>query len=62
LVILRTDNEAGLEELAAQAKSMDVQHTVFQEPDLWGSTTAIALGPEAKSLVKKLPLAFREAA
>lgn len=41
---------------------MDVRHTVFQEPDLGDSKTAIAFGPEAKCLVKKLPLAFRKAA
>jgi hypothetical protein len=62
LVILRTDNEAGLYALETKAKIMDVRHTVFQEPDLGDSKTAIAFGPEAKCLVKKLPLAFRKAA
>ena len=40
---------------------MNTRYTTFQEPDLGGSTTAIALGPEARCLVKKLPLAFRAA-
>lgn len=57
LVLLETDC---LEELERQAHAKGASCVRFVEPD-WapeGTLTALALGPDAKRLVCRLPLAF----
>ena len=58
LVCLEADDEAALRTLVEQALNRDVPVAVFEEPDLGGALTAIALGPSAKSLVRHLDLAL----
>lgn len=58
LVCLEAENEDALRELIDKALARDVPVASFEEPDLNGSLTAIALGPSAKSMVRHLPLAL----
>ena len=51
-------NEGSLFSIISLAKIAGIRYSFFKEPDLGNSLTAIALGPEGKRLVKKLPLAF----
>lgn len=59
-MIVSAEDEGHLFAIAALAKQLRFRYAIFREPDLENSLTAIALGPEARCLVKKLPLAFRE--
>lgn len=58
LVCLEADSEVALRELAQRALAEDVPVAVFEEPDLDGALTAIALGDSAKPLVRHLRLAL----
>ena len=59
-MIVSVEDDGHLFALAALAKQLGFRYAIFREPDLENSLTAIALGPEARCLVRKLPLAFRE--
>lgn len=56
LVLLGVPDEQALELLSARAKERLVPLAKNHEPDLGGSLTAVALAPEARSLVRTLPL------
>lgn len=53
LVLLQTPD---VEEFAARAAREGVTHALNYEPDLDGMLTAVALGPDAKKMVRDLPL------
>lgn len=57
LALLSTDPQ-GLGELLDDARRM-VAVRPFHEPDLNHQLTALALGPEARRLVRRFPLALR---
>lgn len=59
LVLLETANQQELGGLLRKAKEDGVDASAFHEPDLDDELTAIALGPQARALVRRLPLAFR---
>ena len=59
LVLLEVASESALNDLALQAEACGVAAAAFREPDLANATTAVALGPRAKALVRNLPLALR---
>lgn len=59
LVLLELPDEKALEELVIKAVQEGVPCSLFLEADLDNSLTAIALGPQGRKLVRKLPLAFR---
>lgn len=59
LVLLEVDDQDALAGLLARALEAGVTAIPVYEPDLAGQLTAIALGPEARQLVRTLPLAFR---
>jgi peptidyl-tRNA hydrolase len=58
LVLLEVSDEATLVDLARQARDRGVPAAMFREPDLGDVPTALALGPDARHLVRRLPLAF----
>lgn len=58
LVLLEVDDEPALAVLASAATKDGIAVSRFHEPDLGGALTAIALGPSARSLVRRLPLAL----
>lgn len=58
LVLLEVPDAQALVDLAWTARSRDLPVSVFHEPDLDNAPTALALGPEARGLVRRLPLAF----
>lgn len=58
LVLLETPDEAALAALVARAGERGVACAAFREPDLGDALTAIALAPEARPLVRRLPLAL----
>lgn len=58
LVCLEAADEPSLRELIDKALARDVPVAVFEEPDLGGALTAIALGPSAKPFVRHLDLAL----
>jgi hypothetical protein len=60
LALLETE---ALEELEARALAAGVTCVRFVEPDFApdGVLTALALGPDARKLVRELPLAFSRA-
>ena len=60
LVVLQVEDEEALLDLADQLWCEEVPMSVFSEPDLDDSHTAIAAGPTAKRLVSELRLALRE--
>jgi len=60
IVLLETENEVALLELAMKAKANGVPCSVFKEPDFEDATTSIAIGPSGWRLVSSLPLALRE--
>jgi peptidyl-tRNA hydrolase len=59
LVCLTVASETDLLQLAERAMARGVSVSVFHEPDLGDQATALALEPEARSLVGHLPLALR---
>jgi peptidyl-tRNA hydrolase len=58
LVLLEVSDEPALAALAVRARDDDIPVAAFHEPDLGGSLTAVALGPAARRLVRRLPLAY----
>jgi hypothetical protein len=58
VVCLSVPDEPALRSLLGRAPE-EVPHSAFEEPDLGGELTAIALGGKAKKLVQRLPLALR---
>lgn len=58
LVCLETRTEEELRLLLGQARGEGVAVSEFLEPDLDNALTAIALGPEGRRLVRRLPLAL----
>jgi hypothetical protein len=60
VAVLAARGERALLRLAADAAAFDVPCATFDEPDLSGRTTALALapGPVAARLVRALPLAL----
>jgi len=61
LALLAVRDEAALYEIGRRARQAGIASTAFREPDLGGALTAIALapGPEAERLCRKLELALR---
>lgn len=57
IVVCRVDDELMLRKLHAQATDRQLRTSLFCEPDLGGSATAIALEPKAKKLCRGLKLA-----
>jgi peptidyl-tRNA hydrolase len=58
LVLLEVPDERSLIELADEARSRRVPVSLFREPDIGDAATALALGPEGRRLVSRLPLAM----
>lgn len=58
LVLLEVPDERSLLDLADRARSSGAPVSVFHEPDIGNAPTALALGPNARHLVRHLPLAF----
>ena len=61
LVVLQVPNEEELTALGATLGSHGIPVAPFHEPDLDGSLTALAAGPEARRYVCRLPLALAAA-
>lgn len=59
LAILEVPSERDLVELARQATGAALPVAGFWEPDRGGELTAVALGPAAKRLCRRLPLALQ---
>jgi peptidyl-tRNA hydrolase len=61
IVVLRTESEFDLQELARQAREQNIERTLFREPDLEYELTAIALAPgeKSKKLCQHLKLALK---
>lgn len=62
LAFLSVQDENSLKNLIKKAKENDIKISVFREPDINNSITAIALEPSDKSrrLTSSLPLALKE--
>ena len=58
IVLLAASNEGSLGVVADRARCRGIPVACFREPDRDNELTAIALGPEGKSLTRKLPLAL----
>lgn len=58
LVVLQVPDENALHKLAQQAQAKGIQYSINREPDLGDQVTAVALAPEAKKLLRSLPLAL----
>lgn len=58
LGFLSVEDERELTTLLNRCSLFGVQTALFQEPDLGGSLTAIAIAPSGRKLVAKLPLAL----
>jgi peptidyl-tRNA hydrolase len=59
LALLAVPDEAGLKQLADEAKLLGFKFSLFREPDRNDELTAVALEPRAKRLCRGLPLALR---
>lgn len=59
LVLLVTDTERDLMDLTEMALEQGIATAMHREPDHGGAIGAIALGPRAARLVRRLSLAFR---
>jgi len=57
---LEVGNELELGALLSQALEQNIPAVAFHEPDLEGQATAVALGPTAATLVRRLPLALKD--
>lgn len=64
LVVVAVPDELALAELATVSIEEGIVRSVFREPDLGNTITAVALEPgsTAQRLCAQLPLALREAA
>lgn len=58
LVCLETANEEELRALVRDAHGEGIALSEFLEPDLDNALTAVAFAPQAKSLMRRLPLAY----
>lgn len=56
LVLLAAQDKAHLETLLDMASSLGIDRAKNFEPDLGGELTAVALGEQAKKMVRQLPL------
>lgn len=61
LVMLSVENELELEKLINKCARKNLIHTIFREPDLDNSITAIAIEPsqQTQKLVSNLPLLLK---
>lgn len=59
VALLGVPDESSLAALALCARTRGIAASLYNEPDLDGSLTAIALAPPAKKLVARLVPAFR---
>lgn len=59
LVCLQVPTEVCLNHLASQMRDAGIAHSMFHEPDLANSATALAIAPAGAKLVANLPLALR---
>ena len=64
LVVVAVPDELALADIAAAAVEEGICRSIFREPDLDNTITAVALQPseEAQKLCARLPLALREMA
>jgi hypothetical protein len=62
LVLLEVEDEKQLIHLIKQVVAAGVKRAVFREPDFDDAITAVALAPEAATLVSTLRLALRDVA
>jgi hypothetical protein len=62
LICLSVANELKLSEIISQAQTIGIRYSVFREPDLNNSITAIVLEPGilSKNICRKLSLAFKK--
>jgi len=62
LCLLAVQNESELYSLIGQAKDLEINISVFREPDINNEITAIAIAPgiKSKELCSKLKLALRD--
>jgi hypothetical protein len=60
VALLSVPTEAELENLACTAERKWIQVARFREPDRGNELTAIAMGPQGKNLVARLPLTLRD--
>lgn len=60
LALLEVPHEGALKELLEQATWKGIPAAPFHEPDRGNELTAIALGPSAKGLCRKLPKAYSD--
>ena len=58
LILKAVEDEITLRKLAEKAKSRGIRISAFHEPDRGNEMTALAIEPNGKSLVQKLPLAL----
>lgn len=58
LALLSVPDEGSLSDLAERIRQSGVPVSVWREPDLENSITAIAIAPEGRRFVRKLPLAL----
>jgi peptidyl-tRNA hydrolase len=59
LVFLAVQDELALGKLWRKARDRCIPTSGFREPDRQNELTALAIGPQGKSLVRDLPLALR---
>jgi hypothetical protein len=59
ICILEVENVTELLELAVKIRMANYSMTMFTEPDLDNQATAFCVGPEAKSMLSQLRLAFK---
>lgn len=59
LAFLAVADEAALGVLLAQAQTKGIASSPFREPDRGNELTALCLGPAARKLCSRLPLALR---
>lgn len=58
LILLQVEDRYELIELATKLRDAGTSVVVFHEPDLGDRMTALAVGPEGKRFLRKLPLAM----
>lgn len=58
LVLLEVPGETELLRLATRARENHIPCSLFREPDLGDQATALAIAPDGRRLVRRLPLAL----
>lgn len=58
LALLEVPDERSLVELEGKARERGLPVSLFREPDIGNAPTALALGPDGRNLVRRLPLAL----